>query len=203
MEILVEEPSMEAFLIQLLPRLLEGRVTFAIHTHQGKRDLIRKLGVRLRGYAKWLPEIVRIIVVLDRDNDDCGALKQRIEQHAIAAGLLTRTAAKGGPWQIVNRLAIEELEAWFFGEWTAVRNAYPKVLADIPAQHAYRNSDMITGGTWEALERILRNAGYFSGGLRKVEAATAIGRHFDHTRAQSPSFIVFRDALLEATINPA
>ncbi len=202
LEFLVEEPSMEAFLIQLLPRLFEGQVTFAIHTHQGKRDLIRKLAARLRGYARWLPDIVRIVVVLDRDDDDCIALKHRIEQTAIAAGLITRAAAKSQPWQIVNRLAIEELEAWFFGDWIAVRDAYPKVLANIPSQHAYRNSDSITGGTWEALERLLRNAGYFSGGLRKVEAASAIGKHFDHTRAQSPSFVVFRDALLEATANP-
>jgi len=39
LEILVEEPSMEAFLAQLLPRLLGERATFTLHVHQGKRDL--------------------------------------------------------------------------------------------------------------------------------------------------------------------
>jgi hypothetical protein len=35
-EILVEEPSMEAFLLELLPRLIGTRSTFTIHTHQGE-----------------------------------------------------------------------------------------------------------------------------------------------------------------------
>ena len=41
-EVLVEEPSMEAALRLLLPRLL-GAVSFAVHVHQGKYDLIDKL----------------------------------------------------------------------------------------------------------------------------------------------------------------
>jgi hypothetical protein len=197
-EVLVEEPSMEAFLIELLPRLLNGQATFTIHTHQGKSDLIGKLAGRLRGYVKWMPEIVRIVVLVDRDDDNCAALKRKMERDAHSAGLLTRAASGGAPWHVVNRLAIEELEAWFFSEWTGVRNAYPRASAAIPRQAAYRLPDAIAGGTWEALERVLRNAGYFSGGLRKMEAASAIGKQFDPARAQSPSFIAFRDALLEA-----
>ena len=198
LEFLVEEPSAEAFLVELLPRLLDGRATFTIHAHQGKSDLIGKLAGRLRGYAKWLPEIVRIVVLVDLDDDNCDALKQRMEQYAKTAGLLTRTSAGEAPWRVVNRIAIVELEAWFFGEWTAVRNAYLGVSKSIPRQAAYRIPDAIPGGTWEALERVLRNAGYFSGGLRKMEAASAIGKHFDPSLAQSPSFVVFRDAVSEA-----
>jgi hypothetical protein len=198
LEFLVEEPSMEMFLMQLLPRLLRDRATFTIHSHQGKNDLIEKLGPRLRGYAKWLPDIVRIVVVVDRDDIDCITLKNRMEQDAAGAGLLTRTASRGTCWQVVNRIAIEELEAWFFGEWVGVRSAYPRVSSAIPRQAAYRASDSIAGGTWEALERLLKNAGYFSRGLRKIEAAVAIGKYFDHARALSPSFLAFRDALLEA-----
>ena len=198
LEFLVEEPSAEAFLVELLPRLLDGRATFTIHAHQGKSDLIGKLAGRLRGYAKWLPEIARIVVLVDLDDDNCDALKQKMEQYATTAGLLTRTLAGEAPWRVVNRIAIEELEAWFFGEWTAVRNAYPGVSKSIPRQAAYRMPDAIPGGTWEALERVLRNAGYFSGGLRKMEAASAIGKYFDPALAQSPSFVVFRDAVLEA-----
>jgi hypothetical protein len=199
LEVLVEEPSMESFLMELLPRLLDGKATFTIHPHQGKSDLIGKLSNRLRAYARWLPDHMRIVVLFDRDDDDCNALKARIEQDAHAAGLVTRTTAHGACWRVVNRLAIEELEAWFFGDWVAVRNAYPRVSATIPMRGAYRVPDAIRGGTWEAFERILRYAGYFTGGLRKVEAASMIGRHFDPLRVQSASFIKFRDALMEAT----
>jgi hypothetical protein len=197
LEILVEEPSMEAFLAQLLPRLLGERATFTLHVHQGKRDLLHKLRGRLCGYAKWLPETTRIVVLVDRDDDDCVALKQQIEKYIVAAGLSSRTAS-GNPWQVASRLAIEELESWFFGEWTAVLKAYPKASATIPHKATYREPDAIAGGTWEALERVMRNAGYFSGGFRKMEAANAIGKQFNPDLAKSPSFIAFRDVLLEA-----
>lgn len=44
LEFLVEEPSMEEFLRELLPRLLPRDRTFAIHSFRGKPDLRRKLG---------------------------------------------------------------------------------------------------------------------------------------------------------------
>jgi len=147
LEVLVEEPSMEAFLLELLPRMLDGRATFTIHAHQGKNDLIRKLGNRLRGYAKYLPASTRIVVLVDRDDDDCIALKRQMEQAAKAARLLTRSTSNGAPWQVVNRLAIEELEAWFFGEWTGVRTAYPRASKAIPGKAPYRKPDAIAGGT--------------------------------------------------------
>ena len=46
LEILVEEDSMEAALRELLPKLA-GDMSFAIHRHQGKADLLRKLPKRL------------------------------------------------------------------------------------------------------------------------------------------------------------
>jgi hypothetical protein len=198
LEILVEEPSMEAFLTKLLPKLVTNGTTFIIHTHQGKHDLLRKLESRLRAYAKWLPETARIIVLVDRDKDDCLALKQKLESCAQAAGLSTRTSAGGDKWRVLNRIAIEELEAWYFGNWAAVKSAFPRVSATVVNRAAYRQSDAITGGTWEAFERVLMRSGYFAGGMRKVETAMEIGEHFDHAACVSPSFNKFRDGLTEA-----
>ncbi|MGV8041963.1 MAG: hypothetical protein AB2L07_18525 [Thermoanaerobaculaceae bacterium] len=45
---------------------------------------------------------------------------------------------------------------------------------------------------------MLQRRGYFRTGLRKVEAARAIGAHLDPTRNQSHSFKVFSAALMEA-----
>jgi Domain of unknown function (DUF4276) len=197
-EFLVEEPSMEAFLEELLPPLLADRATFKVHAHQGKPDLMRKLMARLRGYSKWLPINYRIVIIVDRDGDECAALKQQMENCSVAAGLRTRSRVGATAWQAVNRIAIEELEAWFFGDWHAVREAYSNVAANIPTKAQYRNSDAIAGGTWEALERILRRGGYFVGGYRKVEAAKEIGRHFAPTRCSSASFRALHNALNEA-----
>ncbi|MCY4353998.1 MAG: DUF4276 family protein [Truepera sp.] len=69
------------------------------------------------GYARWLPDEYRIIVMVDRDNDDCKKLKAELEAAAMAARLRTRSQASGGPWQVANRIVIEELEAWYFGDW--------------------------------------------------------------------------------------
>ena len=200
LELLVEEPSMEAFLGVLLPRLLPAGRTFVVHPFQGKDDLLNKLEARLRGYAHWLPADWRIVVVVDRDDDDCQALKQRLEEMAAAAGLRTRSRAGGGPWQMVPRIAVEELEAWYFGDWEAVRSAYPRVSPDIPGQRRFRDPDAIAGGTWETFERVLQRHGYFKTGLRKQEAARAIGAHVEPDRSRSHSFVKFHEAVTEATV---
>ena len=190
---------MEAFLNVLLPRLLPAERTFAIGVFRGKRALLRALERRLRAYAAWLPEDHRIVVMVDRDNDDCHALKAQLEKAAGRAGLLTRSRATERPWQLVNRVVIEELEAWYFGDWQAVRAAYPRVSAAIPNKAAYRVPDAIEGGTWEAFERILKRHGYFSTGLRKLETARAIAPHIDPARSRSHSFGLFARTIAEAT----
>jgi hypothetical protein len=78
LELLVEDASMEAFLRMLLPRLLPKDRPFQVHPFQGKPDLLAKLEARLRGYASWLPRDWRVLVVVDRDTDDCRDLKARM-----------------------------------------------------------------------------------------------------------------------------
>lgn len=197
LEILVEEPSTEAFLMELLPRLIGGQATFNIYPSQGKDDLLRNLPARLKGYAAWLPEQWRVVIIVDRDREECRELKQILEGAAAEARLRTRT---GDParWQVANRIAIEELEAWYFGDWDAVRAVYPKVPKTIVEKAPYRDPDNIAGGTWEAFERVLQRAGYFSSGLPKTEVARALGARLDPERNRSHSFQVLRDTLVEA-----
>ena len=198
-EFLVEEPSMEAFLRALLPRLLPPDRSFDVRVFRGKPDLLRKLEKRLRGYAKWLPDDHRIVVMVDRDNDECHELKQRLEAAAARAGLRSRSRSAGRAWQLVNRIVIEELEAWYFGDWEAVQTAYPRVPSAIQNRAKYRDPDAIAGGTSEAFERILKQRGYFTTGLSKTEAAKAIAAHIDSARNRSQSFRLFANTIAEAT----
>jgi len=198
-EVLVEELSMEAALRVLLPRVL-GDLSFEVYPHQGKLDLLKRLPDRLRGYSTWLPDDYRIVVVVDRDDEDCDVLKQRLEKMASDAGLRSRSQPGGQPYQVVNRLAIEELEAWYFGDWDAVRAVYPRVPEQIPRQSKYRDPDAITGGTWEAFERVLKRAGYFQTGLRKIEAARAVAEHWQPQANRSHSFQAFHGVLQEMTV---
>lgn len=195
-EVLVEEPSAEEALRILLPKML-GKTDFAVYRHSCKNELLQRLPERLRGYAAWLPKDWRIVVVMDRDDDDCQKLKKHLDKIAENAGFATRSKSNRNQLTVVNRLIIEELEAWYFGDWKAVQKAYPKINANIPSRDKYRCPDAINGGTWEAFERVLKAAGYFKSGLRKIEAARAIAPYMDPNRNTSHSFQVLRKTLEE------
>lgn len=197
-EFLVEEPSAEAALQNLAPKILGENVSFAIHPHQGKPDLLHKLPGRLRGYKNWLPDDWRIVILIDKDGEECKELKRKLEQEGSKAGLVTRSAARAGTkFQVLSRLAIEELESWFLGDIEALTATYPRVSPHLRQKAKYRDPDAIKGGTWEALEHVLQKAGYFKNGLAKIEAARAISAQMDPQRNRSRSFQVFRDALME------
>ena len=196
-ELLVEEPSAEAALIELIPKIIGSRATWAIHPHQGKKDLLNKLPQRLRGYASWLPHNAYIVVLIDEDRENCKRLKQQLENAASDARLSTRNSPINGTRiQVVNRIAVEELEAWFFGDAPAIMQAYPGIPPSLSQKAKYREPDAIAGGTWEALERVLQRAGYFKAGLAKIEVARSIARKMDPQRNRSSSFRCFRDAIL-------
>ena len=197
-EFLVEELSAGAALTTIVPKILGQDVTFQMHVHQGKQDLLSRLTDRLKGYFHWLPADWRIVVLIDEDRQECDELKAQMENAARHAGLSTKSrAARGGQFLVLNRIAIEELEAWFFGDVEALCTAYRGVPPTLGAQATYRDPDAINGGTWETLERVLQKAGYHKGGLPKIAAARAISEHMIPERNQSRSFQVFRDGLLQ------
>ena len=199
-EFLVEEPSAEAALNNLVPRIIGPGISHNIHVFQGKPDLIINLPKRLRGYRKWLPSDWRIVVLVDGDRADCISLKRKLEEMAHNEGLITRsTTGPDGRFQVINRIAIEELEAWFFGDVQAIKMAYPRVPKGLDRRKNYRNPDAIQSA-WEALERVLKRAGYYLSGLPKVETARRISAYMDPWRNTSKSFRAFRDALQEMVI---
>lgn len=190
----VEEASAEAALIELVPKILEHyEFEFDIVVFQGKTDMLNKLPHRLKAYRNMTGEDWRIVILVDRDSDDCLVLKRRLEKFAQDAGLITRTTGKN--FSVINRVVIEELEAWFFGDVKAIAKAYSGIDENIEKQAAFRDPDAIRGGTWEALERILHK--HHPGGLEKIRAAQEIAQHMTPSYNRSKSFQVFRDALLD------
>jgi len=192
LEFLVEEESAEKALNILIPKIVGEEVFFQIHSFQGKGDLLRKLPDRLRGYRNWIPEDWTIVVLVDKDNQDCRELKSELNQIALREGF----APNRGYLQksILNRIAIEELEAWFFGDLNAVAAAYPRVKSNLSQKAKYRIPDAIDG-TWEALERILKRAGYYSGGMPKTKTAEDIAKHMVPEYNTSHSFQIFKKGL--------
>lgn len=196
LEILVEEASAEAALRKLLPKILRGAATFNLVVHEGKPDLLKRLPDRLRGYRAWIPEDYRIIVLVDEDREDCERLKQTLGEEARRAGFSTPSKpGRRGGFELLNPIAVEELEAWFFGDVEALREVYPRVPATLEQKARFRDPDAIKGGTWEVLERVLNRAGYFSAGMPKIEVARRVAQHMEPERNRSHSFQVFRSGL--------
>ena len=93
LEVLVEEYSAEAALNNLLPKILPTEIEFKILSFRGKTDLLKKLPSRLKGYRSWIPEDWRILVLCDRDNEDCCKLKNQLENFAARSGFITKQNA--------------------------------------------------------------------------------------------------------------
>lgn len=197
---------MKVFLEGLLPRLLPQHEC-EVFDYRSKDNLLKKLPDRLKGYEQQILrsgfEELRVVVLIDRDDDDCKDLKKQLEQFAATAGLRTLSAARPAPSQalntdfyVVNRVVCEELEAWYFGDPAACEQAYRRLkIGNFKPAHL-QNPDAIVGGTWEAFGRTLHAAGHLSkpkpaSNEWKYEAARLLGQHVDPDRNQSPSFQAF------------
>ncbi len=194
-KIFLEEPSAEEALKHLLPKIILKDVSYEFHTFQGRDEMLKELPKRLKG-EQWIPNDWRIIVLIDEDRRDCHELKAYLEKAAHDAGFVTKSSAiPNEDFQVVNRIAIEELEAWFFGDIDALHAAYPRISRNLHAKAKYRNPDAIKGGTYETLERLLIQKKYFTGRIPKPTVAQNIAQHMEPSRNISKSFQVFVDGL--------
>jgi hypothetical protein len=195
LEIIVEEPSAETALRALLPRLLRPGDDFSIIAYRGKTQMFQSLARDLGRYKGYMPPGRRVLVLVDRDRDDCRQLKRQLETFAAQAGLRTKThPAADGTFQVVTRIAIEELEAWFLGDPAAVQRGFRRVKA--AHFKGCEDPDAIAGGTAEKLGRILHAAGEISSPkLPKGEAASRIAPHLNPDTNASASFRHFCGAV--------
>ncbi len=191
LEILVEEPSMEAALREVMPKILHGRARWKPINMGSKNKLLKALPDRLRAYRKRIDKDndLKIIVLVDRDSDDCEQLKHRLETIAREAGLTTKTTVNSQDgFQVVTRIVIEELETWFMGDVDALKSAFTS-LKGINFPVHFRNPD--NGGTWERLHHFLKRNGIYRKSYPKIEAARKIAKYMEPGRNRSRSFQTF------------
>jgi hypothetical protein len=193
-EFLIEDYSGGEALNEFLPQCLSPETEYQVHPFSGKTDLLKKLPDRLKGYKTWIPKDWLIVILIDLDDEDCIKLKQNLEDIATKAGFTTKTN-NSQSFQVLNRIMIEELESWFFGDVEAIIQAYPGVPKNLANQEKYRDPDAIKGGTCEALERILQKARHHQGGLDKPKAAREIGKYMNPEINRSKSFQIFYEGL--------
>ncbi len=192
-DFLVEEPSAKAALELLLPRLLPAGCDFRVRAFEGWQDLMSDLGAVLKGYHRRIlregETDLRVVVLLDGDGI-CARRKADLEAKAAAAGLLTKTTA--GPDQVfhvLNRVAVQELEAWWLGDRDAIMAAYAGVKP-----HHFKGLDRNPDDPLkpnDVLWTVLKQGRYFLSGKRKTQWALDIAPHLDPARNTSASFRYF------------
>ncbi len=194
LEVLVEEESAEiALKSHLLPAIIQQRATCKVVNLGSKDKLRRNLESRLRAYQKRIDkgEALRLLVLVDRDADDCKQLKAELEDKARRAKLSTHSDPdEKGRFAVVNRIVVEELESWFLGDPMALRRAFPSLPAINEKKGVFANPD--NGGTWEALHRYLKRNGIYRKSYPKKDAARRIAAQMDVDRNRSASFHAFR-----------
>ncbi|CAM2754238.1 DUF4276 family protein [Skermania piniformis] len=195
LELLVEDRSTATVMKIIIPRIAPD-LSFAVRSFDGKTDIEKKLTTTLRGLRSHVRRLDgAVVVVVDRDIEDCRKLRSRIARRAEDAEWSTSERPRHDAPTVMVRIAVEELEAWFLGDVSAICSAYPRVNPKIHlARSKLRAPDDVVGAADE-LERILNKAGYHKGRLVKTTAAADIAAHMDVENNHSPSFRAFRDGV--------
>lgn len=216
-EILVEGQA-ELTALSILMQKILGEFgqphTWRIHKHRGigkipsnfeslpnKHDqtLLHNLPSKLKAYGHENRDDVVVVVLVDLDDrNDCIAFKKTL------AGILEHCSRKP---QVIFRIAIEELEAWFLGDQQAIKKTYPEAKQTV--FDSYQQDSQC--GTWETLADAVYPGGlatlgrYGKRSARILEQkriwAKEICPHIDVESNQSPSFRAFRDGLRKMAIS--
>lgn len=154
-----------------------------------KRILLDQLPRLLRGYGKN-PGIDAVVVVLDTDKRDCAAFLTELKAASAACAPVPNT---------MFRLAIEEIEAWYFGDQEALLVAYPRAKREVLGKYVQDSAC----DTWELLadaihsggSAAIKKAGWPLPGQVKHEWAERIGPLMKAERNTSASFGKLREGL--------
>jgi len=211
-EILVEDQSGKKALDILVPKIIGTDQTFTVHPYKGigripknlsankeihKRILLDQLPRLLRGYGKTFasyPEKYYAAVILVCDLDDKSLKAFREELYSILELCNPRPDTR-------FCIAIEEGEAWFLGDISAIKCAYPKAKDAVLKE--YKNDSIC--GTWEKLADAvfpggsiaLSAKGWQAIGAEKSAWAERICTHMNVDNNASPSFSYFRNKMRE------
>ena len=211
-EVLVEDQSGEKALKILMPKITGDQHTFCFHFYRGighippnlksktdvsKRILLDQLPRLLRGFGKKFANYpanypVVVIVVCDLDDRCLKTFRQEL------FGVLNSCNPKP---ETRFCLAVEEGEAWFLGDISAIKAAYPKAKDKI--LNRYENDSIC--GTWELLADVvftggsnaLKEKGKGAVGREKSIWAEKITPYMNVEQNASPSFCYFRDKIRE------
>jgi hypothetical protein len=167
----LEEPSAQAMLEGLLPKLLPENTTIRYIVFEGKQDLEKQLVRKLRGYG--VPN-ARFVVLRDQDASEC---------HAVKSGLSQKCREAGRPGALV-RVACHEIESWYLADLAAVEKGLGvRGLSQRQNKRQYVRPDGYPSPS-RTMMKIVPS-------YQKVSGSRAIGPHLDLGNTRSHSFGIF------------
>jgi len=172
-EFLLEEPSMENLLREILPQILpkgyELGVNCFLRPHQGKSDLQKSIPKKVRTFSNFYKP-AKLVIIHDQDSSDCKKLKKK----------LIDLCNDNGDCPVLVRIPCKDLENWYLGDMDAIERVYPNFKAKSHKYKAkYRNVDNVYGA--EELERNVR-------GFQKGFASKNIPKYMNVNKNKSNSF---------------
>ena len=165
---LLEERSAQALLDEILPWILPEGVFHRCIPHEGKQNLEKSIPRKLRG---WNQPNTHFVVVRDKDQSDCYAVKERLRS----------LCAEAGRPETLVRIAVHELESWFLGDLEAVGSAFEDDRVPRHQSAAkFRDPDFLANAA-EELRKLVP-------AYQKLKGARAIAPHMDVNGNRSLSF---------------
>ena len=205
----MEDQSSKAAMDILIPNLIGTGNTHRTHSYKGigripkglrpksdanKRILLDQLPDILRGYGRN-PDCGTIVIVCDLDDKNKEQFLSELQSVLDACDPAPAT---------LFCLAIEEFEAWYLGDLSAIQKAYPQ--AKMGVLNSYPNDSVC--GTWELLadavykggHKELQKKGWQAVGEQKSIWAKTISPYMNIDENNSPSFNDMRTQLRRVAI---
>lgn len=171
----LEERCAEAMLTGLLPRFLPPHWNYRCVVFEGKQDLEKHVGRRIRGYR--VPG-AKFVVLRDKDAGDCIETKDRLRQKC----------SEAGRDDTLIRIACHELESWYLADLAAVeRGLGLDGLAHQQNKKHYANPDTYPSPSKTICKLVPL--------YQKVAGSRQIGPYLDLENTRSYSFKVFVDGI--------
>lgn len=174
---LLEEPSAEAMLQAVVPRIVGEEINVRYIVFQGKQDLEKRIELKLRG---WQMPNTCFIVMRDQDSGNCIEIKRTLQQKVNASG-------KGDVTLI--RIACSELESFYLGDLNAVEQGLGiSGIARRQNNHKYRQPDILRNAANE-LDRLTK------GKYKKLLGSRAIAPYLRLDENKSISFNILIEGI--------
>ncbi|HAR19661.1 MAG TPA: hypothetical protein DCR46_03315 [Cytophagales bacterium] len=173
-EILVEEPSMKAFLEGIFDKINSSpnwklNENVFIRSFEGKSHLKKALPTKAKVYKNF-HEPVKLVVIHDQDSSDCKTLKDS----------LTALISSTNFTNYKIRIVCKELENWYFGDINALEEVIPGLSSkNLKNKAKFRNPEKPNGK--EELRKFLPGYG-------AIGFATEIAQFIDIDNNRAESF---------------